>query len=423
MRFIRRLAAVAVVATVVGALVGVAPASADTAERFVGSGGGRALDISLLGQKLSFGDAPGTVNSALDPVAKAAGQVLPSLVGATTATTSTGTAQDGETCGLPQLPDPVGDVLQLGVACSTSVASVLNGLKSTSSNGYVASVGLDASSLLSQLPLPVDLQGTLDQITTPVLDALQPILGPVAEQSGVDVDQTVDTLTGVLNDLLKTKALDVSLGKATSSVVTDASKLTSVGTAEGATIKLLPVSTTLGEIPLAVIKVGSSKATATYDRGLGKAVPSFSAALVTIDLAPALGLPAALSHIEVAPGQTVKILEGTPLQSTITVADGKSVDLPDGGVKAIADGVSLELLQGLNASSATAYDGGLAVRLAHSEAQVAGAPAQTTPAEAQVQGITALPRTGGTPWIPIAGLGILAVALIGRRAAVRSVKG
>ena len=48
MRFIRRLAAVAVVATVVGALVGVAPASADTPERFVGIAGGRALDISLL---------------------------------------------------------------------------------------------------------------------------------------------------------------------------------------------------------------------------------------------------------------------------------------------------------------------------------------------------------------------------------------
>ncbi|MDQ1375529.1 MAG: hypothetical protein QOJ09_2867 [Actinomycetota bacterium] len=423
MRFIRRLAAIAMVATVVGALVGVAPASADTPERFVGSAAGRALDISLLRTSLSFGDATGTVNSALDPVASAAGQVLPSLVGATKATTASGTKVDGETCGLPQLPDPLGSALQLGVACSTSTASVLDGLKSTASNGYVASVGLDASSLLSLLPLPDVLgQVPLDQVTGTAKDALAPILGPVADATGLQIDQTVDTLTGVLKDLLKTKALDVTLGKATSSVVTDAAKLTSVGTAEGATIRLLPVSTTLGDIPLAVIKIGSSKATATYDRGLGKAVPSFSAALVTIDLAPALGLPAAVNHIEVAPGQTVKILEGTPLQSTITVADGKTTDLPDGGVKAVADGVSLELLQGLSASSPTAFDGGLAVRLAHSEAQVAGAPATSNPGT-QVLGVTALPRTGGTPWVPMAGVGILAVALIGRRASVRSAKG
>jgi hypothetical protein len=422
MQALRRLAAIAVVATVIGALAGVAPASADTPERFTGSGAARALDLSLLGTNLSFGDATGTVTSALDPISKAAGQILPSLVGATKATTASGTTQDGETCGLPQLPDPLGQVVDLGVACSTSVASVLNGLASSSSNGYVTSLGLDASSLLSQLPLPIDLQGTLDQVTKPVLDALQPVLGPVAAQSGVNVDQTVDTLTGVLNDLLKTKALDVSLGKATQSVLTEATKLTSVGTAEGATIKLLPISTTLGEIPLAVIKVGSSKATASYDRGLGKAVPSFSAALVTVDLAPALGLPAALSHIEIAPGQTIKILEGTPLQSTITVANGKTLDLPDGGVKAIADGVSLELLQGLNSSSATAYDGGVALRLAHSEASVAGAPGVTTPAGPQVLGVTALPRTGGTPWIPMAGIGILAVALIGRRASTRSAR-
>jgi hypothetical protein len=420
MTVLRRLAAIAVVATVVGAF-GASPASADTSERMVGVSAGRALNISLLGQKLSFGDATGTVNSTLDPVAKAAGQLLPTLVGATSATTSTGTKTDGEKCGLPQLPDPLGQVLDVGVACSTSVASVLDGLKSTNSNGYVASVGLDASSLLSALPIPDVLgQVPLDDLTAPVLDALAPILD-AAKTAGIDVDQTVDTLTGVLNDLLSTKALDVTLGKATSAVTTTKSALTSTGTAEGATIKLLPVSTTLGEIPLATIKVGSSKATATYDRGLGKAVPSFSAALVTVDLAPALGLPAAISHIEIAPGQTQTILAGTPLESTIRLADGHVENLPDGGVKAIADGVSLELLKGIGATSATAMDGGVVLQLAHSEAEVAGAPAVVTP-QTEVLAQTSLPRTGGTPWIPMAGAGNLAIALVVRRSSVRSVQ-
>jgi len=421
MRFIRRLAALAVVATVVGALVGVAPASADTPERLVGTSAGRALDISLLGTKLSFGDATGTVNSALDPVASAAGQVLPSLVGATKATTASGTAQDGETCGLPQLPDPVAGVLDLYVACSTSIASVLDGLKSTSSNGYVTGLNLDAGSLLELLGLPNVLADVpINQLTDPLQAALAPLTGPIADATGVSVDKTVDTIEGLLKEILTVQTLSVDLGKATSAVTTTAGALTSVGTAEGATIKILPLTSTLGNTPLATITIGSSKATATYDRAAGKAVPSFDAALVTIDLAPGLGL-GPLTHISLAPGQTQTILAGTPLQSTITVADGKTLNLPDGGVKAIADGVSVELLQGLGATSPTAFDGGLAVRLAHSEAEVAGAPAQTT-SEPQVLGVTALPRTGGTPWIPFAGVGILAIALIGRRASVRSVK-
>ena len=116
MRVMRRLAAIAVVATVLGALVGVAPASADTAERFVGTSAGRAIDISLLRTNLAFGDAKSTVDSALKPVASAAGQVLPSLVGATSAPTASGAEQDGETCGLQQLHDPIGSVIYLSAA-------------------------------------------------------------------------------------------------------------------------------------------------------------------------------------------------------------------------------------------------------------------------------------------------------------------
>jgi hypothetical protein len=437
MRVLRRLAAIAVVATVIGALVGVAPASADTPERLVGLAAGRALDISLPNLadnsriNLSFGDATGVVKSTADPVAKAAGQILPSLVGATSATTGSGTVQDPaapqtEKCGLPQLPDPIGQTLQLGVACSTSVASVVNGLSSANSTGKVTSLGVNASGLLSQLPLPIDPQATINDLTAEAKAALAPITGPLAEATGVSVDETLDTVTSILDSVLEAKAVDVTLGQATSSVTTDLSKLTSVATADAATIKLLPLDVVgVGEdLPLATIKIAPSKATATYDRGTGTATPDFTAALVTIDLLPsvldALGLPANLSHIELAPGQTHTILEGTPLQSTITIANGTKQVLPDGTAKATADGVSLKLLQGLGASSLSAMDGGVVLQLSHSEAEVAGAPAVATP---QVLAQTALPRTGGTPWIPMAGIGILAVALVGRRAmTVRTVR-
>jgi hypothetical protein len=432
MRVLRRLAAIAVVATVIGALVGVAPASADTPERLVGLAAGRALDISLPNLadnsriNLAFGDATGVVKSTADPLAKAAGQILPSLVGATSATTASGTKQDGERCGLPQLPDPLGQTVQLGVACSTSVASVVNGLSSATSNGKVTSLGLNASGLLSQLPLPVDLQETIDGLTTEAKTALAPITGPLAQATGVSVDGTLDTVTDILDSVLETKAVDVTLGEATSSVVTDLSKLSSVATADAATIKLLPLDVVgVGDdLPLATIKVAPSKATATYDRGTGTATPDFTAALVTIDLLPSvlakLGLPDTLKHIELAPGQTQTILAGTPLQSTITIANGTKQVLPDGTAKATADGVSLKLLQGLGASSLSAMDGGVVLQLSHSEAEVAGAPGVATP---QVLAQSSLPRTGGTPWIPMAGIGILAVALVGRRAmTVRTVQ-
>jgi hypothetical protein len=417
MRYVRRLGAALVTSLMVGALVAT-PASADTPERFVGNAAGRALGIKLLGTDLAFGDAKGLVNSTLDPVAKGAGQVLPSLVGATEATTSSGTKQDGETCDLPRLPDPLGSVIDLGVACSTSVASVIDGLKSTASNGYVASLGIDASSLLGALPLP-DLTETLDQVTAPVLEVLQPVIDAVEEATGVQVDEAVETVGSLLEQLLSQKALEVTLGKAASFVRTEASKLTSLGTAQGATIKILPTSTLLGDIPLATITVGSSSATATYDRGTGKAVPSFDASLVTISVAALPGLTPAITQ-SVKPGQTITILEGTLLQSRITVADGRTESLPDGGVKAIADGVSVELLQGLNASSPTAFDGGVALQLAHSEAAVAGAPAVKTPTTPIVAGVQQLPRTGGTPWIPLAGIGVLGLFVATRRIAVRT---
>jgi hypothetical protein len=401
----------------VGALVAT-PASADTPERFVGNAAARALGIKLLNTDLAFGDATSLVNSTLDPVAKAAGQILPSLVGATQATTASGVKQDGETCGLPQLPDPVGSVLDLSVACSTSVASVVDGLKSSAGVGYVSSLGIDASSLLAALPLP-DLTETLDQVTAPVLEVLQPVIDAVEEATGVQIDEAVTTVGNLLEQLLSQKALQVDLGKAASKVLTLANSVTSTSSAEGATISILPVSELLGNVPLVKITVGSSSATATYDRGLGKAIPSFDASLVTIEVAALPGITPAIKQT-VSPGQTIEILKGTLLQSRITVADGRSESLPDGGVKAIADGVSLELLQGLNASSPTAFDGGVALQLAHSEAAVVGAPAVKTPATPIVAGVQQLPRTGGTPWIPLAGIGVLGLFVATRRIAVRT---
>jgi LPXTG-motif cell wall-anchored protein len=104
------------------------------------------------------------------------------------------------------------------------------------------------------------------------------------------------------------------------------------------------------------------------------------------------------------------ILPGTPLETTINVAGGTATTNPDGSATATSDGVSVQALKGLPG-------GGITLQLAHAEAAVNGTKAVATPAPTPVA-VTPrgeLPRTGGTPWLPIAGAVLLGIAVIARR--------
>jgi hypothetical protein len=388
------------------------PASADTPENFVGNAAGRALALRVLGQDLTFGVSSANVTAPLTGVAKAAGQLLPSLVASQESKASANNANDTKTekCSPIALPDQLSAVVKLDIACSATSAQVVDGLVHASSLGRVAGLDLSANTVLSQLPI----QSTLAQVLTPITSAAQ----------GSPLDPVLTSVGQLVNSVLKTKTLEVSLGRSTSDVASTAGSITSVGTADGAVVKLLPTPEILKQVggklvpdlaPVVEIKVSSSKATASYNRTTGVATPSFDAALVTININPtlaaSLGLPSSTS---IKPGVTQTILAGTPLQSTIIVADGSTSRAADGTVSAVADGVSLKLLQGLNASSATAYDGGIVLQLAHSEANVVGVPATKVLPQVVVRPPT-LPRTGGTPWLPLAGAGFLALALVVRR--------
>jgi LPXTG-motif cell wall-anchored protein len=94
------------------------------------------------------------------------------------------------------------------------------------------------------------------------------------------------------------------------------------------------------------------------------------------------------------------------------VAGGTATTNPDGSATATADGVSVQALKGLPG-------GGITLQLAHAEAAVNGTKAVVTPpAPATPVAVTPrgeLPRTGGTPWLPIAGAVLLGIAVIARR--------
>src|SRR5205823_5660280 len=152
------------------------------------------------------------------------------------------------------------------------------------------------------------------------------------------------SITDLLNALTSTKTLSIQVGKSTSELLTTADAVTSTVTAAGGQIDILPIPV-LNNTPLASIVIGSSKSVASQKRLGGVGTATFDPSLVTIKLASILGLPAL--NIPVKVGQTITILGGTPLESTITVADGKAENVKNSS-RAVADGVSLHLLKGLN---------------------------------------------------------------------------
>jgi len=429
MRTLRRIGMLGLAGVVITAFA--APtAHADTPEAFSGTGTARALHISVLGQDATFGVTDGSVGAPLTAVANAAGQLLqPASLSKVSLSSDNSTASDPtngqQRCAVPSLPDPLGSILKTDLACSLAKADITKGLPNATSTAGVASVAVNAQTLLNGVlgntPLgSLQLGDTVNQVT----DALAPVLTAISDatsQTPVHLDPQ-STITDLLNSLTTQQTLSLSLGNSTSNLTTVANTLTSTSQALGGQIKILPIAA-LNNTPLATITVGSSKTSAAYDRAKGAGTASFDPALVTVDLAPVLGLPAALTHVSVAPGQTITILEGTPLESTITLADGHT-ETAGKSAKAVADGVSIQLFKGLSAllptagtnsvrTAAASPSAAVVVELAHSESAVTGNPATATPSPANPAApgapeVKALAFTGTSPWLSVVGIVLLA---------------
>lgn len=413
----RRLGAgggVALAATLV--LAG--PAGANTPEAYAGSAAGQALTlaVSLNGQgtpvPLTFGISDASADSNLNAKADAAGELLQGTL-QTAKVQSTGTQQNPQQCGPLSLPNSAPFTtlgLSLLTGCSTTVAQIAGGLPSATGSGLVAGLNLNASTPLNATPIGSTLNGVLST----VLNAL-PGGNPVT-------DPLKTTLSTVLSSVLNTQTLSVTVGSSTSSVNTVANTVTSSATAQGAVIKILPnptasltSSTPISSDPLVTITVGQASASAVYDRQVGKSTASFSPALVTIHFNPDLAknIPGLPTDITVPINQTQVILAGTPLETKIIVGDGSTVTNPDGSVSATADGVRIELLR--DPGDASGKTPLLTLSLAHAQAGVGGTPAVVTPPAVPAAPAAELPRTGGTPWIPAAGVGVAVLAIVARR--------
>jgi hypothetical protein len=434
---IRRVGSAAVACLLLSAFVS-GPASAQPLETFLGNAAGRALGLSIANQSLSLGTSSAAVDSTLKAVAESAGALnVPLLSGSNAGkveVVGNNTSQStGEKCATPKLP-LVGDILNVGVGCSSSLAEVKDNNPHALATGTVARIDLNAQTLAGT---PIK---SLQNVISPVLGGgpVDQVLQTVNNTVGTDlkVDDTVDEL---LNALGSVKTLEIELGASKSDVSAVGNKVTSLATSEAGAIRLLPLGVA-GLKPVAEIIIGSSSAQAIYDRGTGTSTPSFDPAIVTVRLntpttdalsgkivgvdlreikiAPDLALPAvgALAAPCADASNEYCVLPGTPLETRIAIASGRTVTNADGTVGAVADAVKIHALKNIG-TLVPALAGGIKLELAHAEANVGGAPAQVLalpdlPRE--------LPRTGSTPWIAVAGIGALGMAVITRRVLVRS---
>lgn len=416
----RRIAAVALSIVSAGALLGAPTVAAQTAEgtaeRFAGTAAARALDLQALGTPAVFGTTTITADSTAKALAEAAGQLTPVVPGSVTkaeAASPDGKQETGEQCGAalpPEVPAQVG--LDIGLACSSSLAEVVAHAPRAVSQAGVAGVSLNANTLLDTLGLG----DPLDEATGEVVGALAPLFG------GTPLEGTATTVSDLLDDVLNTETLRLTAGASSSELITDAAAVTSKATAQGAVLELLPTGVidpanpTAPGTPVATIEVGAATATAVYDRAAGTSKAEFDPAIVrvTIDktVAAGLGLNDGSEDFvqQVAPGETFTLeIPGVAVLARVVAANGETATLEDGTTMATADAVRVDVLPD--------QQGGLSLGLAQAQAGVSGAPA-TAPTP---QAAPTLPRTGSSALLPLAGVGLLAVFVAVRRlAAVRS---
>jgi hypothetical protein len=424
MRTVQRLGAIALSGLVLTAVLAM-PASAQEQtvetrpESFIATAAARGLDLNLFGSRVTIGQSSALVNST--PQAKASGAGVALAAGTVSNSEVNGPNQSAAPPKACVVDLPVLELLEIELACGESRVDTNNGAPTAFGKGSVAGVDLGA---LNALDSTIDqLQALLNQLL-PVVDqtvatvlntaGISNLLAPLVASLGLGQTSTVAPVTTLLNNLIDgvqraTGLLDITVGESTAQAVTTATAVTATANAAGAQIDLLPALTE-GGAPLLSIIVGQARSVSTFDRGTAKSTPTFDAAVARVRLGlPLLGV--GVTDIPVQLGAPLTLLAGTPLETTISLGAGRTVTDPNtGAVASYADGVSIQLLKGLN--------GGIGLELAHAETG-AGGQTRLVTQQQQIQPVVpTLAKTGNDPWLPLAGAGLLALALGIRRRVV-----
>jgi hypothetical protein len=393
-------------------------------ETFAGGAAARALDISVLGTKLTLGDTVANIVKGVDDsgkttlLAKAVGTGELSLLGNTSAAsslTNEGAVNKPAAC---SLTIPLADVASVATACGSSSALIKDGVLNAVATGTVGDVELSVNNLLHTLGLDSTVEGVGLQVGG-LVNTLMDVADVVGLQDSLGI-KAGDLLSSVLSSIANTKTLTVKIGDAISKVENDANTVTATAHSAAVDITILPsfgLLDSAGKLiplnkPLLEILISEANASAKYDRLTGKALgdPTFEPGIVTLK-GFAVQLLTGKDTLRVSTGQDITLLAGTPLESRVVLGAGKIVDDGVFGKKAVADGVAVELLKGIS--------GGIVLNLAHAEAGAISNLPQTkvldTPSIDIARGTpTSLPRTGAETALPLALAG-MAIALVAVR--------
>lgn len=339
----RRTAALVALAALAAAVASGAAAPTAGAQEaspaYEASSSAGALELSLFGQRLVVGQgstrlSPG--ESGADGLAIAS----PVFDGGASSAVVQGAGTDGSPrpeCvqGFDQLPG-----LSIEFACTASLVQADGAGAQATSASTAGRLVLDPVDPLLQTPLSVvvdPLQGGLQTL----VGALEPVLGPIDDASGLGLHDTVGDLLDALLD--GGDLVAVALGDSSTSTALEGGLLSSSCSAEGTRIDVLDLPAVGGEDPPPVISVilGDVSTRVDVDTATGAATPVANPAGVTI-VVPPLGLDQPL-----ALGQTIEIPLPEPLgTSTVSITDGIRGEDEQGRSFATAESVSIELLDG-----------------------------------------------------------------------------
>lgn len=387
---IRRMMGIAALGAAVTTMVTVPagaqePGPSATAEA---TSSGRAVHLSVFGQGLTVGETSSRVTPGAAE-ASGMGVASPLFDGGASAASVQGDGQDGST--EPECAQAVDQIpgLSLEFACSSSVAAVQGGNSSAATTANAGRIVINPIAPILETPLSTvvePVQGGLQQL----VGALEPVLGPIDDASGLGLQDTLGELFDALLD--GGDLATISLGDAsTDSLIQDGMASTSC-VSEGTRIDVLDVPPT-GELdppPVISLILGEARTEVTVQDGTP--TPVANPAGITVKVPP-LGLDQPL-----ALGQTLEIPLPEPLgTSVISVTGGASGIDEQGRGFATADGLSIDLLNG------EALMGGIELSIARCSS-TAGAPAAQLPQTPAAPAAPApqLPTTGSDGPSPLA---------------------
>ncbi len=423
MRKSRRIAALALTAIVMGSVAGGAAQAQTGAEAtsvaYSSRAQAEALRINLFGTDITASDATAEVSAPPTGAVTAKGFAGATLLGPVssgeaTAEQSGDGQQSVDAAGNDECPtkalEAVPGIGFVEATCPKASASVAG--RATAAEGLGSELNLDVSvsQLLDTIQIRDPVSDGIDQVWENVLN---PIVEPLTGNPVGDiVKETTNTLQDLLQDILHLNTtVRVSVAPVLAQASGEGAASQAYARAQAVRVEVLPVDE-LGPYdgllpddllpgePLLTVIVADAEASSSWDGGT--ATHDSRAAIVVIRVGTvALLEPLGLSDTEIRidqPGQRICLLEGTPLESCIALAHaGTDAD------GAFAEGASIELLKGI--------EGGVNIQTGTVRTGAEGTPGELARGP---EPVSELPRTGGSV-LPLLGLGMLGLAIAGRR--------